>query len=109
MSEQNMRLTKWVGTILLLLGVTLNTLNTPQWQEIVYPYNLYVSLAGSFSLLIVARVQKDVPYQMLNLIVMVMYLVGIWNSFCPIHETHIFVELEIWPFIQNHTHIHPLH
>ena len=109
MSDKNMKLVKWIGTALLLLGVTLNTLNTPQWQEIVYPYNLYVSLAGSLSLLIVARVQKDIPYQVLNLVVMVMYIIGIWNAWCPIHEAHIFVELEIWPFITNHTYIHPLH
>lgn len=109
MTEGRMRLIKWIGTFLLLLGVTLNTLNTPQWQEIVYPYNLYVSLLGSLSLLIVARCQRDIPYQILNLTVMIMYLIGIWNAWCPLHETHIFVELDIWPFISNHTNIHPAH
>jgi len=108
-SYLDVRLVKWIGTALLLVGVTLNTLNTPQWQDLVYPYNLYVSLAGSISLLIVARCQKDIPYQILNAVVLVMYLIGIWNAHCPIHGAHIFVELEIWPFLTNHTHIHPAH
>ena len=106
MIKPNLTLVKWIGTVLLLGGVTLNTLNTPQWQDIVYPYNLYVSLLGSISLFIVAKCQKDVPYQILNLTVMVMYLIGIWNAWCHMHGAHIFLGLEMWPLDQYHKLLH---
>ena len=83
-TEKQLKILKWIGTILLLAGVTLNTLNTPQWQAIVYPYNLYASLGGSFMLLVVARIQNDLPYMILNMLVMVMYIAGVYNSMCPI-------------------------
>ena len=102
----NPQMMKWLGIIFLLTGVTLNTLNTPEYQQYVYPFNLYVSLFGSILLFTVARQQDDVAYQILNLVVMIMYLVGIWNSYCPIHDTHFLVDFEVWPFITTHPDVH---
>ena len=72
---------KWLGTALILSSVGLNTLNTPEYQQYVYPLNLYVSLFGSMVLLWVSKKQKDLPYVILNLVVMTMYTAGIYNSF----------------------------
>lgn len=72
---------KWLGTILVLSSVSLNSLNTPDWQEYVYPMNLYVSLLGSVILLWVSQKQKDLPYVVLNLTVLSIYVVAIINSF----------------------------
>jgi len=102
----NQQVMKWLGIVFLLTGVTLNTLNTPEFQQYVYPLNLYVSLAGSMLLFTVARQQDDVPYQILNAVVLTMYLVGIWNAFCPIHETHFLVDMSVWPFITAHPEVH---
>ncbi len=72
---------KWLGTILVLSSVALNSLNTPEWQKYVYPLNLYVSLFGSFILLWVSQRQKDIPYIVLNITVMSIYIMAIFNSF----------------------------
>ncbi len=72
---------KWLGTILILASVGLNSLNTPEFQKYVYPLNLYVSLLGSLTLLWVSKKQKDTPYMVLNLTVMTIYLAAIYNSF----------------------------
>ncbi len=72
---------KWLGTILILLSVALNSFNTPDLQKYVYPLNLYVSFTGSLVLLWVSKKQKDLPYVVLNVTVMNIYVVAIWNSF----------------------------
>lgn len=90
LQEKHLKLIKWFGTIFLLCGVALNTLNTPEWQQYVYPFNLYVSLAGSLMLLMVARIQNDLPYMVLNSIVMLMYIVGVYHAFCGVHNLHLF-------------------
>jgi len=72
---------KWLGTVLILASVGLNSLNTPDLQKYVYPLNLYVSCLGSIVLLWVSKKQKDMPYIILNVTVMNIYVLAIWNSF----------------------------
>ena len=78
-TEKQLKTLKWMGTLFLILGVTLNTLNTPQWQEIVYPHNLFISLFGSSILLLVAKLDNDMPYVALNSLVMMLYMAGVYN------------------------------
>lgn len=72
---------KWLGTVLILISVALNSFNNPDLQKYVYPLNLYVSLLGSLVLLWVSKKQKDLPYVVLNVTVLNIYIIAIWNSF----------------------------
>lgn len=68
---------KWIGTILILLGAFLNILNNPELQQYVYPWNLYVNVAGCIFLLYAALLESDKPYILLNLLIGIVYAGGI--------------------------------
>jgi len=71
---------KWIGTILVLLASILNTLNTPELQKYVYPFNLYTAFLGTTTLLTVSFKQRDFPYLVLNGIIMLIVISGILLS-----------------------------
>lgn len=95
---------KWLGSILLLIGVTLNILNNPELQEYVYPWNLIVNLFGCTFLLIAALSQRDKPYIILNAILGIGYVLGVINAFYPISDIINFF-LELWIHM-DHINIH---
>ena len=78
---------KWVGTILLLIGVTMNILNNPELQQYIYPYNLIINTAGSFSLLTCSILEKDKPYILLNVVLGSLYFLGTINAYYPIYSS----------------------
>lgn len=84
LSSKTIEMMKWVGTLLVVLGVALNVLNNPELQEYVYPNNLYINLLGGFLLLAGALVQRDWQYVALNTIVSSTYVFGVINVFYPL-------------------------
>ncbi len=77
---------KWIGTCLLLVGVTLNILNNPELQKYVYPWNLVINNLGTGSLFVSALIQRDKPYIVLNGVLAVGYLLGATNAFYPLSD-----------------------
>ncbi len=71
---------KWVGTVLILVGVLMNILNNPELQQYIYPYNLFISSFASFLLLSSALIEKDKPYVFLNSVVLIGYGLGSLNA-----------------------------
>jgi len=86
MTIDKIEVLKWLGTILIIVGVTLNVLNNPELQEFIYPYNLYINTIGGTLLLYGALVQKDWPYVALNALVTSVYVGGVINVFYPLAQ-----------------------
>jgi hypothetical protein len=65
-----MLLTKWIGTILCLIGIALTAFN-------IYPDNIWYSLAGSFLWMTAGFLQRDVPLFLVEGVAVVMYMAGV--------------------------------
>jgi hypothetical protein len=95
---------KWIGSLLLLIGVSLNILNNPELQQYIYPWNLVVNLGGCGLLFFSSLLQKDRPYLLLNGVLGVGYSLGILNAFYPLSDM-INVLIELWAHMA-HADIH---
>lgn len=95
---------KWIGSLLLLIGVSLNILNNPELQQYIYPWNLVVNLGGCSLLFFSALLQKDRPYLLLNGVLGAGYSLGILNAFYPLSDM-IDVLTELWTHMA-HADIH---
>jgi hypothetical protein len=63
-------LTKWLGTILCLIGICLTSFN-------IYPYNVWFSLVGSFLWTVAGFMQRDIPLFLVEAVAVAMYLAGV--------------------------------
>jgi hypothetical protein len=95
---------KWIGSLLLLVGVSLNILNNPELQQYVYPWNLMVNLSGCGFLLFSALSQRDVPYVVLNGVLGAGYSLGVLNAFYPLSDMFNAL-IELWAHMA-HADIH---
>jgi hypothetical protein len=64
---------EWISTIVLLIGCTLNAMN-------IYPANIYWCLAGNFGWAVVGFVWRKWSLIVIQAVVTVIYLYGIYNS-----------------------------
>ena len=65
-----MKLIKWLGTILCLIGIALTSFN-------IYPINIVLGLIGSALWTWAGWAQKDTPLFLVEAVAVVMYLAGI--------------------------------
>jgi hypothetical protein len=65
-----MKLIKWLGTILCLIGIALTSFN-------VYPINIVLSLIGSALWTWAGWAQKDMPLFLVEAVAVVMYMAGV--------------------------------
>jgi hypothetical protein len=70
--DQMIKLTKWLGTISYLIGMTLTAFN-------IYPINIVMSTIGALLWTHAAWVTKDKPLLMLEIVTIVVYGVGFTN------------------------------
>ena len=65
-----MKLIKWLGTILCLIGIALTSFN-------IYPINIVLSLIGSALWTWAGWAQKDMPLFLVEAVAVVMYMAGV--------------------------------
>jgi hypothetical protein len=65
-----MKLIKWLGTILCLIGIALTSFN-------IYPINIALSLIGSALWTWAGWAQKDMPLFLVEAVAVVMYMAGV--------------------------------
>lgn len=68
-----LKIAKWVGTILCLIGILLTAFN-------VYPVNLHFGLVGSAIWALVGIYQEDVPLFIVEFVAVLFYVVGVYYS-----------------------------
>lgn len=69
----NLRVAKWIGTILCLIGIFLTSLNF-------YPINLHFGLIGSAVWSLVGIYQEDIPLFVVEFVAVLFYVVGVYYS-----------------------------
>jgi hypothetical protein len=65
-----MKLIKWLGTILCLIGIALTSFN-------IYPINIVLGLIGSALWTWAGWAQKDMPLFLVEAVAVVMYMAGV--------------------------------
>lgn len=65
-----MKLIKWLGTILCLIGIALTSFN-------IYPVNIVLGLIGSALWTWAGWAQKDMPLFLVEAVAVVMYMAGV--------------------------------
>ena len=68
-----LKIAKWVGTILCLIGILLTSLN-------IYPVNLHFGLIGSAIWALVGIYQEDIPLFIVEFVAVFFYVVGVYYS-----------------------------
>ena len=68
-----LRVAKWIGTILCLIGIFLTSLNF-------YPINLHFGLIGSAVWALVGIYQEDIPLFVVEFVAVLFYVVGVYYS-----------------------------
>lgn len=68
-----LKMAKWVGTILCLIGIFLTSFN-------IYPINIYFGLLGSAVWALVGIYQEDIPLFVVEFVAVLFYVVGVYYS-----------------------------
>lgn len=65
---------EWISTVVLIMGVALTAFN-------IYPANIYVCLVGNLLWLATAFIWNKWSLVIVEFIIVIIYLVGIFNTF----------------------------
>ena len=68
-----LKIAKWIGTILCLIGILLTSLN-------IFPLNLHFGLIGSAVWALVGIYQEDVPLFIVEFVAVFFYVIGVYYS-----------------------------
>jgi len=74
MAHDGMKILKWIGTILCLIGIYLTSVNA-------YPSNIFYGLAGSAVWAFVGIYQCDVPLFIVEFVAVAFYVYGVFIYF----------------------------
>jgi drug/metabolite transporter (DMT)-like permease len=72
-SWQRLKIAKWIGTALCLIGILLTSFN-------IYPLNIYFGLFGSAVWALVGIYQEDMPLFVVEFVAVFFYFVGVYYS-----------------------------
>jgi hypothetical membrane protein len=72
-SWQRLKIAKWIGTILCLIGILLTSFN-------IYPINIYFGLLGSAVWALVGIYQEDIPLFVVEFVAVLFYVAGAYYS-----------------------------
>jgi drug/metabolite transporter (DMT)-like permease len=72
-SWRRLKIAKWIGTALCLIGILLTSFN-------IYPINIYFGLFGSAVWALVGIYQEDMPLFVVEFVAVFFYFVGVYYS-----------------------------
>jgi drug/metabolite transporter (DMT)-like permease len=72
-SWQRLKIAKWIGTILCLIGILLTSFN-------IFPLNIYFGLLGSAVWALVGIYQEDIPLFVVEFVAVLFYVAGAYYS-----------------------------
>jgi drug/metabolite transporter (DMT)-like permease len=72
-SWQRLKIAKWIGTTLCLIGIFLTSFN-------IFPLNIYFGLLGSAVWALVGIYQEDIPLFVVEFVAVLFYVAGAYYS-----------------------------